>query len=1214
VRNFNRVFLSITLLLGTVFAGAVLPTQAGAVGFAPVGALEGQNMVETSIPGGFNMSVDWTPSSVSSGDTGTWFIQLESAPASGVFETATPAATLGLPGFCTVDGSGACSTDFPFFGVPNIPAYSAANEARYKISLRVGNRIIWSGEEFTIHTDVSHLTDTYVSIDESSTIYGQEIKLAGFVLAETESVSVDTGTIYFYDTGDALFTDSTPSEAIVDSSTAIGSCTPQPANETGTIGVGNFAYPHHWSGGCSITISNDGTNGKFHTGNHTIIAKYVDYTGGLTKRFASSWSNETRNFAFDNYWELAYADLTVEQASLDFDPGDPSNITYGDAVPSYTYFLAPDTMTSTGKVSGYGYGEDDPRVFNEAGTGWSYINLPTCTSDYGQNSQDGAVGVYPILCETSTATNYDYTFGGVIDNPTLTVDLKTLYVIPESNTVEYGESAPEYLRHFNGFVYGETESVLNDPVPVCEASYDVGTDAGQIEITCNGDGTNGNYDILTSDTATLTITQAPLDIYAPLFGYDGNPISDGVDYAGADANVDYSAYTVVYADPALDLTQLEDDTVFVGFKNSETGTVLSGDFACSSDYNNLTHVADSVGALINCGQELSSVNYAITLHEGSYLVNQAPLYVNSISNITVPKGSLDVFYPYNIEGFLNGDSQFNIDYTDPSLIGYTPPTCTSSYTPETGQRAVLPITCGGLISNDYYGVYETGTAVTVQAPAAFPTTTNLTSSTYSTTKGGTLSLYVMVCSGVNAHPLIETGLCPGSAGLFSTPTPLPSSIVGFYFNGQIISEAPYCLLLGNIFNDCSYDMTIPTDIETGTYEVQAVYGGTNQWGYSTETISVEVTAVPMTAWPVDITYRLNTGAESMTAFTETHTAVATWTPMSPAAMSASFIAMTSTHTFNYWQTLGGTETYTVGGAALANTDGAFNGKVLYGNWTIKSSGGGGGGYVPPANVVATVSVTGPTYTYDAAPHGASATTNPAGLAVTVTYNGSTTPPTNAGTYTVVATVTASGYTGTASSTLVINKATPTIIWSSPAAVDEGTALSGAQLNAAGSIPGTLSYSPSAGFVPGAGTAGLSVTFTPTDSANWNNASKSVSLTVNAKAVVTPEPTPDPKPAPKVKNLVLGFSLSSAKISKADLAKIANASLDNPEAVITIVGYAQPSGNKAADLKLSRARANAVKAQILALNPDAVIKIVAKGSTINKTCKKTLNKCAIVSVA
>jgi len=59
-------------------------------------------------------------------------------------------------------------------------------------------------------------------------------------------------------------------------------------------------------------------------------------------------------------------------------------------------------------------------------------------------------------------------------------------------------------------------------------------------------------------------------------------------------------------------------------------------------------------------------------------------------------------------------------------------------------------------------------------------------------------------------------------------------------------------------------------------------------------------------------------------------------------------------------------------------------------------------------------------TYDGSPKAVSATTSPQdGLAVAITYNGSSTAPTVAGSYSVVATVTASGYIGTASGTLVI---------------------------------------------------------------------------------------------------------------------------------------------------------------------------------------------------
>ncbi len=51
---------------------------------------------------------------------------------------------------------------------------------------------------------------------------------------------------------------------------------------------------------------------------------------------------------------------------------------------------------------------------------------------------------------------------------------------------------------------------------------------------------------------------------------------------------------------------------------------------------------------------------------------------------------------------------------------------------------------------------------------------------------------------------------------------------------------------------------------------------------------------------------------------------------------------------------------------------------------------------------------------------------PAGLNVTFTYNGQTTPPTATGSYTVLATVQDSNYTGSATGTLVIQKALPVL--------------------------------------------------------------------------------------------------------------------------------------------------------------------------------------------
>ncbi|MEI8090525.1 MAG: MBG domain-containing protein [Opitutaceae bacterium] len=78
----------------------------------------------------------------------------------------------------------------------------------------------------------------------------------------------------------------------------------------------------------------------------------------------------------------------------------------------------------------------------------------------------------------------------------------------------------------------------------------------------------------------------------------------------------------------------------------------------------------------------------------------------------------------------------------------------------------------------------------------------------------------------------------------------------------------------------------------------------------------------------------------------------------------------------------------------------------------------------------------------------------------------------------------------------VAKATPTISWATPSAITYGSALSTAQLNATASAPGTFTYSPVSGTTPIAGTQTLTATFAPTDTANYNSASASVSLTVN----------------------------------------------------------------------------------------------------------------------
>lgn len=132
------------------------------------------------------------------------------------------------------------------------------------------------------------------------------------------------------------------------------------------------------------------------------------------------------------------------------------------------------------------------------------------------------------------------------------------------------------------------------------------------------------------------------------------------------------------------------------------------------------------------------------------------------------------------------------------------------------------------------------------------------------------------------------------------------------------------------------------------------------------------------------------------------------------------------------------------GAPMATQPGSFNWSVNSGGtisstgvFTATSAGGpyvvtaSSGGFSGIANVTvtpapATVTFGNLAQTYDGNPKPVTVTTNPAGLAVAVTYNGSSSAPTGAGTYAVEANITDPNYQGSASGTLVIGKATATI--------------------------------------------------------------------------------------------------------------------------------------------------------------------------------------------
>lgn len=105
--------------------------------------------------------------------------------------------------------------------------------------------------------------------------------------------------------------------------------------------------------------------------------------------------------------------------------------------------------------------------------------------------------------------------------------------------------------------------------------------------------------------------------------------------------------------------------------------------------------------------------------------------------------------------------------------------------------------------------------------------------------------------------------------------------------------------------------------------------------------------------------------------------------------------------------------------------------------------------------------------------------------------------------------TANYSTAQATVSLSVAKAKSAIHWVAPAPVTYGTQLSGAQLCARASVPGSFEYKPDLGAVLAAGEHELTVVFTPADTLGYSISQSAVSLKVNKAVPAVKWPAPDP---------------------------------------------------------------------------------------------------------
>ena len=116
------------------------------------------------------------------------------------------------------------------------------------------------------------------------------------------------------------------------------------------------------------------------------------------------------------------------------------------------------------------------------------------------------------------------------------------------------------------------------------------------------------------------------------------------------------------------------------------------------------------------------------------------------------------------------------------------------------------------------------------------------------------------------------------------------------------------------------------------------------------------------------------------------------------------------------------------------------------------------------------------------------------------------PSLSAGTYTFTAVYAGDTNFGSSTSSainFVVSKAVPAITWATPAAIAFGSALSATQLDATTTVAGTFVYSPASGTIPAAGVVTLSVTFTPTDTTDYTNATSTTAISVYDFTISSP---------------------------------------------------------------------------------------------------------------
>ena len=237
-----------------------------------------------------------------------------------------------------------------------------------------------------------------------------------------------------------------------------------------------------------------------------VFAKWVDENGKEIEADAK--------YAKDVTYTATYALQTPSAPKINvLYPQDKTSFVYGDVCnASINKDVAPSGIT-------YVY-----EWFDENGNALASTQDNTACAIENVQAGDKRISV------KVTASKDGYTSVSATAYATIKVEKATLTAIIDDINVVYGQDLPEYTLRFNGFKYGENESVVNKSNATISTTYSKGSGVGAYTLTLSGL-VASNYNIVGENgaiTATINVGKKALTIKDSVAfekAYDGTPLS-----------------------------------------------------------------------------------------------------------------------------------------------------------------------------------------------------------------------------------------------------------------------------------------------------------------------------------------------------------------------------------------------------------------------------------------------------------------------------------------------------------------------------------------------------------------------------------------------------------------------------------------------------------------------------------------------------------------